>query len=183
MPGNKKVIERYAGCYRAPFEVSEGLRAHVKVAVSVGVFRQNEAALTAWFNSQPEPIKSEIALYGMSQVLIRVKARDLKGPAPALAASRHDKKVATRVREKAKAFDRIVELLDHLDVNGKVLGDCTRADLLRAAVQLDQQSEDAKVRAAMYRELAAIVGNKTVREASNRGQIVALLTTTFKEAA
>lgn len=85
---------------------------------------------------------------------------------------------------KAESFDRVVEMLDHTRVGNKLLGDCTKADLLRAAVELQEQAGEATLYAALYRDLAAIVGNTgTVREASDRGKIVALLTTTHKEPA
>lgn len=84
---------------------------------------------------------------------------------------------------KVEAFDRIVEMLDHMKVGNKLLGDCTRADLLRAAVQAQDQAGEWGLRASLYKQLAGMVGTGTVREASNRGQIVALLTTTFKEPA
>lgn len=139
--------------------------------------------MASWVLKLPEPLKNEIVLIGLSAVLRKAKFQARFGKT-GIRKQRNIAKVYGRVKaEKARSFDRIVEMLDHLDVNGKVLGDCTRADLLRAAVRLEEQSEDAKVRAAMYRELAKIVGNQTVREASNRGQIVALLTTTFQEAA
>lgn len=83
---------------------------------------------------------------------------------------------------KIEAFDKIVEMLDHFKVGDKKLGDCTRSDLLRAARELESQSEEMQTRAAFYKSLADIVGNKTVRDASHRGEIVGLLTTTFKAA-
>lgn len=88
---------------------------------------------------------------------------------------------------KAENFDRIVEMLDHKRViyggGSKILGDCTKADLLRAAVEADAKAHDATIEAGFYRLLAGMIGKGTVREAANRGQIIALLTTTFKEAA
>ena len=83
--------------------------------------------------------------------------------------------------EKVKAFDRIVELLDHHDVNGKPLGDCRRADLLRAATANVMRAEELSVNAALYKQLAGMVGDGTVREYRDRAGVVALLTTTFGE--
>lgn len=85
------------------------------------------------------------------------------------------------VQTKLKAFDRIVEMLDLMEVEGKSLGDCTRGDLLRAAVRAEEAAGEKLLHASFYRELAGMVGNGTVREAQDRGGIVALLTTTFQQ--
>lgn len=86
--------------------------------------------------------------------------------------------------EKVKAFDRMVEALDAVSVNGKLLGDCTGGDLLRAAVQLEESSRHATAQSQFYRQLAAIVGKtNTVREAGNRAGVVGILTHHFKETA
>ena len=84
---------------------------------------------------------------------------------------------------KAKNFDRIVEMLDHKAVGNKLLGDCTRSDLLRAAVAAETLAGEATIEAGFYRLLAGMIGQGTVRQASDRGKIVALLTQTFQEAA
>ena len=85
-------------------------------------------------------------------------------------------------REKVKAFDRIVELLDHHKVNGKALGDCRRGDLLRAATENLSRADDLTVHAALYKQLAGMIGDGTVREYRDRAGVVALLTTTFEAA-
>lgn len=82
--------------------------------------------------------------------------------------------------EKVKAFDRIVEMLDHHIVNGKPLGDCRRSDLLRAAMENVSKAEDLTVQATLYRQLASMIGDGTVREYRDRAGVVALLTTTFE---
>lgn len=84
---------------------------------------------------------------------------------------------------KVKAFDRIVEMLDHHSVNGKPLGDCRRADLLRAATENLSRADDLTVHAALYKQLASMIGDGTVREYRDRAGVVALLTTTFEAAA
>lgn len=84
--------------------------------------------------------------------------------------------------EKAKSFDRIVEMLDLKMVGNKLLGDCTKADLIRAAVDAESKAGELTLEAGFYRLLANLVGPKgTVREASDRGKIVALLTHTFQD--
>lgn len=97
-------------------------------------------------------------------------------------AARRCQTMASR-RNKADAFDKIVEMLDHHSVDGKMLGDCTRADLLREAVRLDDLAGEATMYASLYRQLASMIGKSTVRTANDRGGIVALLNLTFKEAA
>jgi len=103
----------------------------------------------------------------------------------------HNKRSATVKRRQAEdsvaltkiaAFDRIVEMLDHQKVGDKMLGDCRKSDLLREAVRLDTISDEAKLRASFYRQLAKMIGDKTVRGAQDRGGIVALLTHTFQDA-
>ena len=74
-------------------------------------------------------------------------------------------------------------MLDQTRVGDKILGDCKRADLLRAAVAAETRAKEATIEAGFYRLLAGMIGTGTVREASSRGNIVALLTNTFKEAA
>lgn len=92
-----------------------------------------------------------------------------------------DEKWAIR-DQKVEAFDRIVEALDLIKVGQKLLGDCTKADLLRASAELKGSAGELLVRSELYRELAKLVGpTGTVRQAANRGKIVALLTHTFKE--
>lgn len=87
----------------------------------------------------------------------------------------------SKVREKAVAFDRMVEALDAVEVNGKFLGDCTGADLLRAAVELEEQAREATAQSQFYRQLAAIVGKTvTVRSYTDRAGIVGLITSRYK---
>ena len=76
-----------------------------------------------------------------------------------------------------------MELLDHHKVNGKALGDCRRADLLRAATENLSSADDLTVQAALYKQLASMIGDGTVREYRDRAGVVALLTTTFEPAA
>lgn len=76
--------------------------------------------------------------------------------------------------KKAKFYDRLTkQLYDlHVCVQGlepgseKRLGDCTRADLLRATILLP---------GSYHRELADLVGNGTVRESGNAEEIMLLI--------
>lgn len=88
------------------------------------------------------------------------------------------------LRTKASEFDKLVEMLDHMKVGDKLLGDCTKADLLREAVRLDQVAGEIGVHTAFLRRLAALVGPVgTVREVNDRAGVVALLTHEFREEA
>lgn len=93
--------------------------------------------------------------------------------------SRESRAFHSARRAKIEAFDRIVEMLDHHKVNGKALGDCRRGDLLRAATENVSRADELTVNAALYRQLASMVGDGTVREYRDRAGVVALLTTTF----
>lgn len=85
-------------------------------------------------------------------------------------------------KEKAATLDRIIDMLDHLKVGNKILGDCTKPDLLRAAVAAEQAAGEITVQAGFYRLLADLIPvGETVRTASDRGKIVALLTHQFRE--
>jgi hypothetical protein len=84
--------------------------------------------------------------------------------------------------EKARSFERIILTLDAMTVGSKLLGDCTGGDLLREAARLEAGAGHLTAQAVFYRELAAIVGKTTtVREANDRGKVLALLSTTYKE--
>ena len=86
--------------------------------------------------------------------------------------------------EKARSFERIILALDAVTVGGKLLGDCTGGDLLREAARLEAGAGHLTAQAVFHRELAAIVGKTTtVREANDRGKVLALLSTTYKEEA
>jgi hypothetical protein len=87
--------------------------------------------------------------------------------------------VTTLERKKAKLYDRVTKRLYEMEVyvhgiepgNEKPLGDCTRADLLRAALLLP---------GSYYRELADLVGKGSVRESGNTAAILAVI---FRSAA
>lgn len=83
------------------------------------------------------------------------------------------------MRTKAETLDKIIEMLDLVKVGNKLLGDCTKADLIRAALELESMSAATAVQAVFYRSLAKIIGTATVRGAAGRGEIVALLTHSF----
>lgn len=89
---------------------------------------------------------------------------------------RREKEKQKVIVRKAKAFDRLIERLDHQYVGGKLLGDCTRADLLRAAQNASQGESSLNLDRTLYTELAALLkGDETVREARQRGEVRKLL--------
>lgn len=80
------------------------------------------------------------------------------------------------VVQKAKAFDKIIERLDYQWVGGKLLRDCTRADLLRAGQNNAGSENKLSINRTLYIELAAFLkGSETVSEARVRGEVRKLL--------
>jgi len=96
---------------------------------------------------------------------------------PVEAVSRHMMQVCTKDIEekyvKAQQFDHIVSLLDTWNVGGKSLGDCTKSDLLSAAVQDRHTAEILRTNTEVYYAIAGIlVGNETVRQSKNRRGVI-----------
>lgn len=141
----------------------------------------------------PQPLRDELTMIGavlaanawLWEHWSRQPARlALKAEWKKKASERGKQSIARKIErdQKVKAFNRIVEMLDHHDVNGKPLGDCRRGDLLRAATENLSQADDLTVQAALYKQLAGMIGDGTVREYHDRAGVVALLTTTFEGA-
>jgi len=78
--------------------------------------------------------------------------------------------------EKASRLDRIVELLDLWTVGEKLLGDCSRSDLLTAA-KYDRERGFGLIRNAdAYQHLAELLaGDETLRESNKRREIIEVL--------
>lgn len=134
----------------------------------------------AWrrFLSQTLPELSKLGIIDFAHISIAKPSRSRK-----ILNSLEDKRAAiAEVVKKASSFDRMVEALDAIKVGGKLLGDCTGADLLREAVALEEFAAEATAQSVFYRQLASIVGKtKTVREAADRAGVVGLLTSRFHE--
>lgn len=177
---------------------SSAIEAWTRNRISHGPKADRVRVLTALLSRDDMNLREELLIIGFSVYCRRYWKTHKRAPATRSAKEKamaklnqawrykmHDEICAKAEAEsrKAAAFDRIVESLDHLRVDGKVLGDCCRSDLLKAAAKLERAAGEITVHAALYRQIAKIIGSGTVREASDRGKIVALLTTTFKEAA
>lgn len=84
------------------------------------------------------------------------------------------------IEDKAASFDKIVEMLDHMHVGTKALGDCSRGDLLREARMMNSTIEDVARRRDFYLALSETIGNKTVRQAADRAKVISLLNAAFR---
>lgn len=175
--------DKYRGIYVAPNDISDELRDILHSAAGINVFSQPSEALLTWISRLPPDLRAEILLLGLNKAISVARSLNShhtrRGRSIAIAKGLATNKLR---REKVLALDRIVELLDHHDVNGKLFGDCTRPDLLRAAAAAQEQAGELTAWAGIYRAVAGMLGTETVRAFKQRGKIVALLTTTFKEA-
>lgn len=163
--------------------ISSNLYARLKEAGRISVFLQPPPEVLTWVSRLPASERDEIVLIGLSVAIRQTRSMLKTGGVNARARANTAKTEKNRVRiGKARAFDRVVEKLDHERVGDKLLGDCTKADLLRAAVSAEQIAGQMTINAAFYRLMADLVPQgQTVRQSNKRGDIVALLTTTFKE--
>lgn len=163
------------------YYLSEETYAHFHLAGGIGAFAGDRAQIVAWAKKQPAAIQDDILYFGVAAMVSRCRSRMKYGPRGVRTMNlRRSAKHSVRV-QKARSFDRIVGLLDAMYVGNKLLGDCTATDLKRAAVDAQRLAGEWDVKAGFYRELAGMIGNATVREAMDRGKVVALLTTTFKQ--
>lgn len=159
-------------------------------AARIKVFLQSPDELLGWCNRLDKHLKDELLLHGLARILGRMRLKPTAGTAASLLAdiARHTARTnsgAQKIREKARQFGRIVEMLDAHMVDGQLLGDCTKGDLLRAASAAEAVAGEATMNAQFYRLLAGMLPEHgvTVRQANNRKEVVALLTATFREAA
>jgi hypothetical protein len=177
----KQAALKYRDRTTTDHSISEDLYKKLDEAASIGIFRQNKKAVVRWCKSQPD-ILDEIIFRGIVFLVGQAAQRAKYGPKGLLSKRAKTRRCAASRTAKAQMLDRIVELLDHMQVGEKMLGDCTSRDLLRAAVESDNDAKEATLQGTFYRQLAAMLEpNDTVRTAAGRGKIVALLTTTFKE--
>lgn len=155
--------------------VSDNMFVRLIADAPLGIFRSEEHT-RRWIEVLPPALKNEIMHAGMNRILAAARARAKLGVAGAANRAAKGTQKMRLMTQKARTFDRIVEMLDARTVDGKQLGDCTRADLLREARRLDSEAEEMTLDAELYRELASVIGNQTVRAAAGRDKIVALLT-------
>lgn len=162
-------------------KVSDGLYSEISAAAHLYKFNDEQHALS-WARKLPDALFSEIILAGLIKSIAGSRERlHLGGPARVVQSARVSAARQAATREKARLLDRVIEALDARQIGDKRLGDCTRADLLREAYRLDAEAAEMTLDATLYRAIAALIGNATVREYSDRGQVVALLTSRFAD--
>lgn len=153
-----------------------------------GYFLQKPEKIVDWTATLSAALRAEFVYAGVLAALARARTADSTRPENVERTIEKRRvlggKKSGAKEQKVKAFDRMVEALDAVEVNGKFLGDCTGADLLRAAVELEEQAREATAQSQFYRQLAAIVGKTTtVRSYNDRAGIVGLITSRYKEEA
>lgn len=168
--------------FELPYYNTEELFSEMKSIAGIGGLQQQPEQILAWIKKLPQVFQDEIMIRGYVVCLQRTKVRAQRGLKGQEARNKQNAILLKNQIEKSKQFDRIVEMLDHEMVGDKLLGDCTKADLLRAAVGAEQKAGEMTLQAAFYRLLADLVPHdQTVRQSNKRGDIVALLTHNFKE--
>lgn len=176
-----KLIKGYYVSDIAEPVLTDSIFAKVKSAAAVGTVRER-ARLLKLVQTDQELLAFVLAV-GCLRLLKAASARHKHGKNGVV--SRKNRCVISSLvtHAKARALGRIVEMLDLKKVGNKNLGDCTRPDLLRQAANLDVEASDMRIDAELYRTIAKMLpdNNTTVRQAQNKKQIIALLTTTYKE--
>lgn len=169
---------------------SEALFDETWSAAKINTFLQKPDKIATWALTRTHDLRDEIVLFGIAAVLRILRRNSTAASSSALVLAREASKRdgVRRLRayiDGSKQFSRIVEMLDAHQVDGKMLGDCTKGDLLRAAAAAEAVAGEATMHAEFYRLMAGMLPEHgvTVRQANNRKEIVALLTTTFKEPA
>ena len=130
---NARRTEMYSARFLESLEPSEHVFDVIHAAVKIGVFKQSSDKVLAWAKKQP--VLETIVLFGLHTLITKCRKRAKCGPNGVRNRRKRDNSRTQRIIKKAKQFDRIVELLDHKPVGAKVLGDCKRSDLLRAAAE------------------------------------------------
>lgn len=88
---------------------------------------------------------------------------------------------ARTIVERVEVGSAVIELLDKMEIAGKLLGDCTCRDLITEADAEGRRAEKLAENAEWLRRLASALGpNDTVRTA-DRGIVAALLRKRFGE--
>lgn len=164
--------------------ITNDLFESVRAVSSIGLFAGSAELILNWARKLPLPLQNELLLRGVAAAVTSSRVRLAAGGVRAVAYSRAIGAARNKMRhEKVKAFDALIARFDSQYVGAKLFGDCTRADLLREAVRSEEAAGKLTSDAAFYRAVAAVIGNETVRAHQHRDKVVALLTTTSKEAA
>lgn len=179
----KDIVAKFETAFGIREDISDSLNIEIVKATETYTFRLRQRGLD-WARQLPDDLLDEIIGHGLKSVVALAKTRAKYGKNGLAHDRARSKKTTERAqanRTKAKLLDRVVEALDTRRVGDKQLGDATRADLLREAYRLDEVAAEATLDGALYRELAALIGDQTVRAFAGRGQVVALLTSRWKE--
>ena len=142
------------------------------------------AGLRGWFRRLPPNLQDEAMAYALWACIARIGqgATDSKTLTTYVArAKRYNDKRDNRQRVHTQIATRVIEHLDTRFIAGKLMGDCRRADLLREAAMLEADANEATLDATLYRQIASMIGDSTVREYNDRAGIVALLTSRWSE--
>ena len=136
------------------------------------------AGLRGWFRRLPDNLQDEVTAYGLWAIIARISQGAVSERTLETYSARqkrfNDQRDNTR-RAQVKIAKKVIEYLDTRLINGKLLGDCRRADLLREAAMMEAEANEATLDATLYRQLASIIGDRTVREYNDRAGVVALL--------
>lgn len=131
------------------------------------------------------PLLEEVILAGARALTAALRATSK--PVVVFDAAKRRRDAATvRVTEAAREIvyrteigSRVVELLDSIRINGKMLGDCTKREVLLEADQNTNRAEALADRAEWLRKLGAILEpNQTVRTADRHAVLAVLQTVT-----
>jgi hypothetical protein len=127
------------------------------------------------------PLLEEIIVAGARSVVVKARSPrpvvvDIEAAKERRRAQAETIKNAARdVVERVEIGARAVELLDSIKINGKMLGDCTRDEVLAEAGSATRRSAALAERAEWLRSLAAVMRpDQTVRKA-NRAAVLAIL--------
>lgn len=176
--GKDKQRAKFSGAFTPTFELTETMFLKLKEAPP-NLFYDVSRTI-AWLQKDQDLFMFVLAV-GLGKVLARARFRAVQGPT----GSKNNRAIQPTLSAlrfaKAKAFSRIVERLDSQIVGDKPLGDCFRGDLLRAAVESETKAGQLTADAALFRQLAALIGAKSVRAFVDRGKVIALLTSTYSE--
>ncbi len=142
------------------------------------------AGLRGWFRRLSGNLQDEVTTYALWACLARIGqgATDNKTLTTYIArAKRYNDQRDNRQRVHTQIATRVIEHLDTRFIMGKMMGDCRRGDLLREASRLEGDANEMTLDATLYRQIASMIGESTVREYNDRAGIVALLTSRWSE--
>ena len=128
------------------------------------------------------PLLDEIIMAG-AKVLAAAVGRPRANPICVLADAKrarsaqgeYIREMAREIVGRAEIGARVVELLDSIQINGKMLGDCTRSEVLAEADRDARRSEALAERANWLRSLANILGQDQTVRMADRSAVLEIL--------